>query len=193
MSKRDQTVLLGFSVGPAEPVDIPIRNTVITGQTQESGKTTTLEAMVVRAGEQHAIKSLAFLTKRGERNFESGSPVEPYFRERADWEFVAGILEAERREKLKFERSWIMRACRGARTLADVRKNVTKGMEESKRGMDRDVYLMLDAYLENVVPALERFRWAPTLKLRPGLNVMNLIAMPGQIQQLVIASCLSWI
>lgn len=194
MTKKEQTQIhLGFSVGDGEPVEIPIRNTVVTGQTQESGKTTTLEAMVQRAGAAHGIKSLAFVTKRGEQSFTTGRSTQPYFRERTDWEFVAGILEAERREKLKFERSWIIRACRGARTLADVRKNVRKGMEESKRGMDRDVYLTLDAYLENVVPALEQVRWASSLSLQPGLNVMNLVAMRTEVQQLVIASCLQWI
>lgn len=41
------TIPLGFAIDSGEPVSIPLRHTVITGQTQEAGKTTTLEALVV--------------------------------------------------------------------------------------------------------------------------------------------------
>src|SRR5207244_4375061 len=99
-------------------VEIPIRNMVVCGQTQEAGKTTALEALIARAG----VRAVTFITKRGEGSFTSARRIDPYFREQADWQFVASILEASRGEKLKFERAWIIRASRGARTLADVQR-----------------------------------------------------------------------
>jgi hypothetical protein len=50
------------------------------------------------------------------------------------------VLKATLRERLKFERSWIMRACKGARTLADVRRNVRREMDKAK-GLSADVYI----------------------------------------------------
>jgi hypothetical protein len=56
---------LGYEVGGGAPVEIPLRHMVVTGQTQEAGKTTTLEAMIARSG----VKAIAFVTKRGEGSF----------------------------------------------------------------------------------------------------------------------------
>lgn len=185
------TVHLGFKVGTGEPVAIPVRHMVVTGQTQEAGKTTTLEALIARA----ELPAVAFVTKRGERSFSDGRRIPPYFRERADWQFVASVLEATMRERLKFERAWIMRASKGARTLADVHRNVRKLMEEAK-GLSADVYLTLDAYLEIVVPRVASVRFASTLDLLPGLNVLDLSdrdRFPPELQSLVMRSVLEWI
>jgi hypothetical protein len=110
---------------------------------------------------------VAFVTKRGEGSFATRAPSAPYFREQADWQFVASILEASRGEKLKFERAWIIRASKGARTLADVQRNVRKAMETAK-GMSADVYLTLDAYLEVVVPQIARCSGRRRVELAPG-------------------------
>jgi hypothetical protein len=185
------TVHLGFEVGTGEPVAIPIRHMVVTGQTQEAGKTTTLEALISRAD----LPAVAFVTKRGERSFGDGRRIAPYFRERADWQFVASVLEATMRERLKFERAWIMRASKGARTLADVHRNV-RSLMESAKGLSADVYLTLDAYLEIVVPRVASVRFASTLDLQPGLNVLDLSdrdRFPPELQSLVMRSVLEWV
>src|SRR5690242_19789476 len=107
---------LGFEVGSGAPVAIPLRHMAITGMTQEAGKTTTLEALVQRA----SVTALAFVTKRGESSFASRqSMTQPYFRDRADWQFVSSIIDATLQEKNKFLRPWIMRICRTTKTLAD--------------------------------------------------------------------------
>jgi hypothetical protein len=116
----NNTIPFGFEVGTGAAVAIPIRHMAICGQTQEAGKTTALEALITRSG----LRALTFVTKRGEGAFTTARRIDPYFREQADWQFVASILEASRGEKLKFERAWIIRASRGARTLADVQRNV---------------------------------------------------------------------
>lgn len=182
------TVHLGFELGTGNPVSIPMMHTVITGQTQSAGKTTALEALIGRSG----VKSVAFITKRGEGSFAEARIIRPYFRERTDWKFVAAILEASRGEKLKFERPWIIRASKGARTLADVHRNVRKAMETAK-GLAGDIYLTLDAYLEDVVPQIGRVRWAERVDLQPGVNAMDLVALSDEMQQLVIRSTIEWV
>lgn len=185
------TVHLGYEVDTGQPVAIPLRHMVITGQTQEAGKTTTLEALISRAN----LPAVAFVTKRGEKSFTDGRRIAPYFRERADWQFVASVLEAAMREKLKFERAWIMRASQGAATLGDVHRNVKKLMEKAK-GLSGDVYYTLDKYLDIVVPRIAQVRFAKQLDLEPGLNVLDLSdrdRFPPELQGLVMRSALEWI
>lgn len=184
----DRRIHLGYELGTAAPVEIPLKHMAVTGQTQESGKTTTLEALVAR-GE---LRAVAFVTKRAEGAFRSGRRIQPYFRERADWQFVSAILEATLRERLKFERSWIMRACKGARTLAEVHANVQEAMRTAK-GLSADVYLTLDEYLKIVIPQIERLPYSDHLALEPGLNVVDLGAYSMELQALVIRSVLEWI
>jgi hypothetical protein len=133
-------VVLGFEVGTGKPVEIPIAHMVVTGQSQQSGKTTTLEALIDRVSGGDAL-ALAFVTKRGERAFAARDvhQLPPYIRARADWQFVESILESTMRQRLKFERAWIVRAAKGAHNLADVRRNVRRLQEGSKRSMDQDV------------------------------------------------------
>lgn len=181
---------LGFEIGTGNAVEIPLRHMVVTGQTQEAGKTTALEALIVRS----KMKAIAFVTKRGEGSFHNARTIQPYFREQADWQFVASILEASRGEKLKFERAWIIRASKGARTLADVQRNVRRAMDDPKtRGMSADVYLTLDAYLEAVVPQIAHVRWATAVDLAPGLNVMDMTGLNVEMQHLVIRSTIDWV
>ena len=181
-------VVLGYEVGAGRQVVIPLNHLAVTGQTQMAGKTTTLEALIARSG----LRAVTFLTKRGESAFRGARRVDPYFREQADWQFVASILEASRGERLKFERAWIIRASRGARTLADVQHNVRKAMEKAK-GLSADVYLTLDAYLDVVVPEIARVRWAERLELAAGVNAVDVTALTVEMQHLVIRSTLEWV
>lgn len=182
-------ILLGYEVGSGKEVAIPVRHMCVTGQTQESGKTTTLEALVARSGK----RSLAFVTKRGERSFESGRKILPYFKERADWEFIESVIEAIMRQKMKFERAWIVRACKGASTLAAVRRNLTDLMAKSKRSMDADIYMLLGEYLDRVLPLLARLPKSDQIRLEPGLNVMDLRGYPEELQMLIVSSSMRWV
>lgn len=180
---------LGYEVGTGRSVAIPLAHMAVVGQTQRSGKTTTLEALITR-GE---LRSLVFITKRGEGSFLTGRRISPYFRHQSDWRFVAAILESVMRERMKFERSWIMKATKGTKTLADVRARVVELGAASKRSMDQDVYLMLGEYLDIVVPEIEALPATREIELRPGLNVMDLRAYSPQLQGLVVASAIEWI
>ena len=89
------SIHLGYVVGTGEPVEVPLRHTAVTGQTQESGKTTTLEGLIARSGQQ----AIAYVTKRGESSFHVMQPIPPFFQERADWKFVQSLLEAATEQK----------------------------------------------------------------------------------------------
>lgn len=179
---------LGYELGTGEPVAIPVNHLAITGQTQMSGKTTTLEALISRSG----LRAVAFVTKRAEGAFRTGRKMPAYFRERADWRFVEAVVEATMRERMKRERSWIMRASKGARTLADVQRNVRAQLEKA-RGYAGDMYMLLDEYLKIVIPQVERLRYTDTLTLESGLNIMDLGGYSSELQSLVIRSVLEWV
>ncbi|MDD3491935.1 MAG: hypothetical protein PHZ19_00365 [Candidatus Thermoplasmatota archaeon] len=165
-------------------MSIPAHHTVVTGMTQLSGKTTTLSALIARSG----MRAMVFKTKRGEAGLGTGKPHRPFFRERADWQYVQSLLESAMREKMKFERSWIIRACKGASTLRGVLNNVEKALPKAK-GLNESVYTNLKAYLELVIPEIERTGFVDTIQpLQKGLNVMDLTALRDEVQALVIAS-----
>lgn len=187
-TKATPPIHLGYAVGSGDPVSVPLKHMAVTGQTQESGKTTTLEALVQRSG----ATALAFVTKRGERAFERGRRVQPYFRDRADWQFVTSIIDATLQEKNKFLRPWIMKICRTTRSLADVQRAVRKELRTA-RGVNEGVYTQLDAYLDLIVPEIERTPLATTLDLAPGLNVMDIGAAPTPMQMLFVQSALDWV
>jgi hypothetical protein len=202
---------LGYEVGTGEPVEIPLRHTAVTGQTQESGKTTTLEGLIHRSN----LRAIAYVTKRGESSFHVMNPIAPYFQERADWKFVQSLLEASTDTKLKFEQSWIMRASEGAKTLADVRANIQKflhGVRDTRpvkhkrgaevkerwlqkpaRGLSGDIYYILDKYLDDVMPQLAGMPYVTRLELAQGLNVMDLREYEFPLQALVVRSVIDWI
>ena len=183
-------VIVGYQVGTGEQVCVPLRHMAVTGQTQESGKTTTLEAMTARLGP--GTKALAFVTKRGESAFTAARRIQPYFHDRADWQFVTSLLDATLQEKNKFLRPWIMKICRTTRTLADVQREVRKALRTAK-GLNEGVYTQLDAYLELIVPEIQRAKLAPVLDLRDGMNVMDISAFATPMQMLFVQSAIDWV
>jgi len=209
------SIHLGYVVGTGEPVEIPLRHTAVTGQTQESGKTTTLEGLISRSG----LQAVAYVTKRGESSFHVMHPIAPYFQERADWEFVQSLLEAATNTKQDFKQSWIMRASEGAKTLGDVRANIQRflhgvkapatvttqkrkrvvaekkdvWLQKPARGLNADVYYVLDKYLDNIMPQLAEMPYTTELELTDGLNVMDLRDYEFPLQALVIRSVTDFI
>ena len=182
-------VLLGYEVPTGNPVEIPLNGHLcVTGQTQAAGKTTTLEALIARSGR----RAVCFVTKRAEGSFADARRIPPYFRERADWQFVASLLEATFREKMRFERSWIMRASKGAHSLEDVDRNIQKALTTA-RGLSESVYYTLHEYLKLVIPQLRSLPPSPGVDLKPGVNVMDLSKYSGELQALVIRSVIEWI
>jgi hypothetical protein len=179
------TVHLGYEVGTGEAVAIPLRHMVVSGQTQESGKTTTLEALVARSD----LRAVTFVTKRGEGAFAGGRRLQPFFRERADWVFVSSLIDATLGEKNKLLRAWLMKVCRNTKTLAEVQRNVAAA-KATARGFSESIYTEIEGYLELVVPQLAQLPPHTKVVIGPGLNVMDLAPYSTELQALVIRSVL---
>lgn len=191
-------VILGFEES-GEPCYITIAHTVITGITDLSGKSTTGEAIFRRAAEENSqIKILVFLTKRGEKTYADANRIQPYYKERFDWEYVRGLLEAAMKERMKFETPWIIRIAKRSRSLKEFRRILGEELAREKlRDFDRNIYTLLAAYLDKVLPTLEQAKDQITdrLELKPGLNVMDLTPWytHEEVQMLVIRSCMEHI
>lgn len=179
-------ILLGYAIPSGDPVSVPAHHLIVAGITRLSGKTTTLEALIARSER----RGLVFRTKRGELGFSGARPIAPYFEEKSDWQYVASLLEATMRERMKFERSWIIDATKGARTLDDVYARLKKMQREAKRGLDQSILTNLIAYFDLVLPELRATTFSKKLELGPGLNIMDLEALSAEVQQLVIRSTL---
>jgi hypothetical protein len=193
-------ILLGYEVSTGKEVRVPFAHTVVCGQTQASGKTTTLEGMLSRTGDPPR-PAVAFLTKRAESAFVEARRIPPYFRDRADWQFVESILEAMMREKMKYQREWIIRVCQGAKSLEQVATNVDVALAGKGRrghpasGYAAGMYLQLSEYFKLLMPELRRLKLdmathGSKLALEPGLNVMDLSEYSTEMQSLAIASAM---
>jgi len=193
-------ILLGYQVSTGKEVRIPFAHTVVCGQTQASGKTTTLEGLLSRSGGDLPRPALAFLTKRAESAFVKARSIPPYFRDRADWQFVESILEAMMRERMKYQREWIIRVCQGATTLERVAKNVESALhgdrhKKAATSYAAGMYLQLSEYFKLLMPELRRLKLnmatrGSALDLKPGLNVMDLSDYSTEMQSLAIASAM---
>jgi hypothetical protein len=187
-----KTIRLGFEVGTGRPVDVPLAHTFVTGQTQLSGKTTTLRAIVARSGR----RALAFVTKRGE-DFD-GRRIRPYLPREGDkqipWRLVETVMAASLGQRnMKFERGAIVNASKGATTLAGVRANVARLREKTKNGKTEELYMLLGEYLDLILPEMARLDSDDRLVLEPGVNVIDLAGVGTQTQAMVIRAALEYV
>jgi len=184
-------ILLGFEIGSGQPVFLPLHHLAIFGMTQKSGKTTALEALIDRA----KLKAIAFITKRGEGGFTSCKLLTPYYKSRSDWQFVEGLVNVALGEKVKYEpgmRYAIMQVCKGSRGLKEIQQKAREKAKQTKSAFMKSVYEKLDAYLDIVIPELEKWVFTQTLDLAEGINVMDLSGMRLETQHLVIASTIDY-
>ncbi len=182
-------------MGTGKEVYLPPGHSLATGMTQQSGKTTLIEALVDRGD----ITAIAFITKRGEIGFTNQHLIQPYYQEQKlpngviDWQWAESILSATLGEKMKFERYWIQKICKNAHSLEEVYRNAIAFQEASRRPLDIAQYTLLESYFEIIVPETKKHNFADALTLRKGFNVMNLVDMPDQMQQLVIRATMEYI
>lgn len=179
-------IKIGYEIPTGQEVNIPLAHTVITGLTAESGKTTALMGLAKRSG----FKVLIIKTKIGEKAISEGSLIPPFYKENFDWEYASELLEASRKEKLKFERSWIIRYSKGANSLLEFKKNIDTALEGKLRELDKSVLMSLQAYLEKILPELQYAPLSKTLDLREGINIMDLERFKEETQSIIIKSVL---
>ena len=205
-------IKLGYEIGTGAAVEIPLRHTAVTGQTQESGKTTTLEALIERSG----LRAVAFITKRGEKSFRLSKPVPVYFSEPEIapetplWRWIESIFETVGESVGRDEKAAIIQAsdceleiehykvkgearkrlhatARKVKTLEQVAANV-EVMLSIARGKMQTGLTCLNAYFKIVIPQIRKLKASPQLELLPGINVMDLESLTDEMQMLVIRS-----
>lgn len=199
---------LGYEIGSGERVNIPVNHTVVLGQTQLSGKTTTLEAMVMRSG----LRAISFITKPGEKGFRQQAQIPPFFSESTTseyWKYVVAIVEnlmGDGRESFRLgwqERGWIVKLCQDyerektkslpaykwkkPKTLSDLLSNVEKALPQL-RGTSEMVCFQLREYLRPAIEEIEDLEFSGKLELQPGINVMNITRLSDGLKALVIRS-----
>ena len=182
-------IKLGYEIGTGKQVDIKSTHMIVTGLTQEAGKTTTLESLIQRSGK----RAIVFRTKVGEKSFLAGTKIPPYFKDQCDWQFIQGLVEATIKEKLRpFERAKIIQICKktGGNSLLEFKKKVDERMEEKLNGFEMDILTNLQAYLEIVLPKLQSINFSETLELSEGLNIIDLerFSRDPEVQSLIIRS-----
>ena len=184
-------IRLGFEVENGNEIRIMPSHLIVTGLSQKSGKTTTLESLIMRSGK----KAIVFRTKIGEKSFLSGTIIPPYFKDRSDWQFVQGLIEATIKEKLRsFERAKIIQLAKssGGNSLLDFKKKVDQRLEEKINNFERDILTNVQAYLEIVLPKLQSINFSNELELVEGLNIVDLerFSRDSEVQSLIIRSVL---
>src|SRR6267378_181394 len=123
------SILLGYEIGTGREINLPLHHTIITGMTQLSGKSTTLEALAHRGN----LTALIFRTKRGELGFESATEIPAYFTEQGlvQWRALEGLLSATLAEKVQREpgvRAALIHLCSGATSLQAIYRQVTRAL-----------------------------------------------------------------
>jgi hypothetical protein len=188
-----KNIFIGFEIKTGKKVEIPLAHLIVTGITTLSGKTTTIEALIKRSG----LRAIIFKTKVGEAGINEGTIIPPYFKENSNWQYVQSLLEATLKERMKFERSWIIDACRNANSLLEVKANIDRFLADGRdtRGrtlnaLSRSIYTTLQAYFELILPQLQYSNFSKTLELREGINIMDLERYKVEIQSLVMRSVL---
>jgi hypothetical protein len=176
---------LGFEIGSGKAVSIPLAHMAVTGQTQQSGKTTTLEALIDRSG----VRAVVFVTKPGEKSFTEGRRILPYFRERADWEYVKDLLEARTGERMGNKVGYLMRVCERAKSLHDVRGNISIELKKKKtRSARPDTHEVLAGYIDLILDEFSRVTYTDRLDLATGVNIMDLSGIADDTQDMIIRS-----
>lgn len=178
-----QQIKLGYEIKTGKEVFIRPSHLIVTGITQLSGKTTTLEALIKRS----ELKAIVFKTKIGERSFREGTLIPPFFRDRSDYEFVKSLIEAYTKEKLHLEKGTLMRLCRGTSNLVDIKVRIDDELATQRpRGLTLEIYTRLQHYLENLIPQIQYANFSKTLNIQEGINIMNLERFTEEAQSLII-------
>ena len=186
-----------YRVPTGEPIAIPKRHLAVFGVTRDSGKTTFIESAVLSSG----LRAVTFRTKRGELGFEQAIPLPLFFDEKGltHWKALEGLISATLEEKVSREpgvREAIISVCQNptqAKTLSEIHTRVRQELQNPRLrdGFKKGVLVKLDAYLQEVLPQLEKLRDRFTTKLempREGTYVEDLVGLSDELQNLFVAS-----
>ena len=182
-----EQVLVGFECGTGREVKVQPAHLFVSGMSQKSGKTTTLEAIIQRSG----LKAVAFLTKPGEKCFDSGFMHVPYFCKQADWKVVEKLFESLLREKMKDVRADLIELCKYAETMEEVKQQIDEALHDTQTKSKKKSLILLQAYFDDLFQELNSVEHTDRLSLEYGLNLMDLTPFSGRIQGYILNSVIN--
>lgn len=179
-----EQLLLGKSNG--SQVFIEPFHTLLAGQTNLSGKTSTIIAL---AGE--AVKLgytlILFDTKPTMREFENFHDIPVCYQVTTDPLVLIGLLEAKRKAKLSPLYATLGRITERAKSLKDIIANAEEMEKISKSGFIKDACYTLADLLRRIDEEFSQIRYSPELELEQGqINVMPINKMSSEAQQLIL-------
>jgi len=180
-------ILVGFECRTKKAVTIKPAHLFISGVTQKAGKTTTLEALIHRSG----LRAISFITKPGEKCFNTGHPHKPYFHGKVEWRSIEKLFESLLEEKIKDVRHKLIELCKKEKTLTAVKENIGKALENATKGSEKKPLILLQAYFDDLFKGLEGKEHVEQLDLKEGVNIMDLTDYTEELQAYIINSVLN--
>ena len=177
---------LGMDLKTGEDVQLEIFHTLFTGQTNLSGKTTTIKALIPEALKL-GYTILVFDTKEIRREWEGYHDIPLCYQPTTDPLVLIGLLEGIFERRITNYYSTLSRVTSSAKTLEDVISNTEKMEEQSHVGFIKDACHTLADLLARLNRELRGLRLSTKLELKQGvLNVMPINSLSPEAQQLVI-------
>lgn len=178
-------LFVGYEVGSGEEVKIPIFHTLVTGQTQLSGKTTLLKALAKQASEL-GFKVLVIDSKSNIADFEGfGQEVPICLQESTDSLILISLLESIFRRRITVYYATLTRISEDAKTFSDVIENAEE-LKEKSSGFVRDACIALIDLLKRLELQTSKVKTSPHLTLPYPINRMAINEFDLQGQQLIV-------
>jgi hypothetical protein len=175
-------------VHPETPVDLEIFHTLFSGQTNLSGKTTTIKTLLPRVIEE-GYTVLVFDTKPTVREFEGYHDIPLCYKPTTDALVLIGLLESVRKSRLSPYYATLSRLTEGAKNLNDIVENAEEMEKNSRSGFIKDAAHTLADLIRRLQLELEGLFLTSGLSLeREQVNVMSLNGLSVETQQLIVKS-----
>jgi hypothetical protein len=179
------TIFVGYEIGVARPVEIPIFHMLVTGQTRLSGKTTALKALAKKAAAE-GFKVLVLDTKTNQADYtDFGEEVPVCLRQTTDSLILLGLLESIFQRKITRYYSTLTEVTENAKTFVDVIQNAEALKAKTRVGFVKDACASLIDLLKRLLIQTRRVQTTTDLQLPYKINRMSINAFDVQSQQLI--------
>ena len=183
---RFDQLYLGTDLKTREDIQLDVFHTLFAGQTNLSGKTSTIKAVIPEALEK-GYTILVFDTKETGREWEGYNDIPLVYRPTTDPLVLIGLLEGIFKRKITQYYSTLSRITQRAKDLGDIIRNAEKLEEESRSGFIKDACHTLADLARRLETELKQVSLSTKMELAENvLNVMAVNSLSPEAQQLVI-------
>jgi len=181
------SLFVGYEVGTAKPIVVPVFFMLVTGQTQLSGKTTLLKALASQVVDE-GFTVLIIDSKTNYNDYENfGVSVQVCLRESTDPLILLGLLESIFERKMTKEYATLITCCEGAQSLEDIYRNAETLAADSNPGFQQNACKMIMDILARLQEQTRMFKTVPELTLNEGkINRMSINDFMISGQQMIV-------